>query len=512
MSQSHRTAPPRATPTSAHLQHLVVLPEDTVPPAQDKPDCRLAMLSFNDDQDQPLPILKLGFGQDELENAPHRRIQGKSKPLRIDASPDTRSVERRQSRNDLSSAQAQRDTPEASTVQLGKHQSRQTLGSEHLTTASIDCRPQVAEMVSFSADYPPSTTGSDMAAAAAAHSTASGTDALLESLGWLEESEDLDLKLALDDYNFDDGDENVTVSTKWDHLFGKHLSIAKLPFGHRASVAMPRPPTKKGLVRTSVAASLHTSVPSPPGHGHSRRRSRALSLITPNRQTVPDSTTFVDPAAAHYQDPDARMKLRVYLASANKFDEAVEFGFPSLEDASDKVHASGRKRAASQEERSSSRLGKLSPCAQDDEFPIYSDDDEASTMEPNSPRTPSTIMDNALLMKPMQASWDETRQSQGPKEDAHAPATLREMTLRMTLTRPDLRANEEQMYGWQKVSAEQKPYQIKDVHEPRLVASQVRRVHSKPSIERQLAAMDQEGPWANDEGVMKRLWNRVRRA
>ncbi|KAG5947455.1 hypothetical protein E4U59_001040 [Claviceps monticola] len=490
-------------------------PEDTVPPAHDKLDCRLAMLSFDDDQDKQLPILKLGFGQDELENAPHRRIQGKRKPLRIDACPDTRSVERHQSRTDLWSAQAQRDTPEDSTVRLGKHQSQQTLGSEHLPTASTDCRPQVAEMVSFSADYPPSTTGSEKAAdvAAVAHSTASGTDALLESLGFLEESEDLDLKLALDDYNFDDGDENVAVSTKWDHLFNKHLSIAKLPFGHRASVAVYSPPTKKGLVRTSVAASPHTSVPSSPGHGHSRRRSRALSLITPNRQTVPDSTTFVDSAAAHYQDPDARMKLRVYLASANKFDEAVEFGFPSLEDASDKEHASSRKRAASQEERSSTRLGKLSPCAQDDEFPIYSDDDEASTMEPNSPRTPSTIMDNALLVKSMQASWDETRQSQGPKEDiAHAPSTLREMTLRMTLTRPDLRANEEQMYGWQKVSAEQKPYQIRDVHEPRSAASQVRRVHSKPSIERQLAAMDQEGPWANDEGVMKRLWNRVRRA
>ncbi|KAG6047698.1 hypothetical protein E4U17_007415 [Claviceps sp. LM77 group G4] len=481
-------------------------PEDTIPPAQDKLDCRLAMLSFDDDRDQQLPILKLAFGQDELENAPHRRIHGKSKPLRIDACPDTRSV-------DLSSAQAQRDTPEDSTLRLGKHQSQQTLGSEHLATDSTDCIPQEAEMVSLSADYPPSTTGSDMAAAAVAHNTASGTDALLESLGWLEESEDLDLKLALDDFNFDDGDENVAVSTKWDHLFGKHLSVAKLPFGHRASVAMHRPPIKKGSVRTSVAASPHTSIPSSPGHGHFRRRSRALSLITPNRQTVPDSTTFVDPAAAHYQDPDARMKLRVYLASANKFDEAVEFGFPSLEDASDKVHASGRKRAASQEERSSSRMGKLPPCAQDDEFPNYSDDDEASTMEPNSPRTPSTIIDNALLMKPMQATWDETRQSQGCKEDtAHAPATLREMTLRMTLTRPDLRANEEQMYGWQKMSAEQKPYHIRNVHEPRLAASQVRRVHTKPSIERQLAAMDQEGSWANDEGVMKRLWNRVRRA
>ncbi|KAK5196777.1 hypothetical protein LTR16_006689, partial [Cryomyces antarcticus] len=33
--------------------------------------------------------------------------------------------------------------------------------------------------------------------------------------------------------------------------------------------------------------------------------------------------------AKHYTDPEARMKLRLYLASPQKFDEALEFGFPS---------------------------------------------------------------------------------------------------------------------------------------------------------------------------------------
>jgi len=36
-----------------------------------------------------------------------------------------------------------------------------------------------------------------------------------------------------------------------------------------------------------------------------------------------------DTDAAYYQDPEARLKLRVYLAFPQKFDEAVEFGFPS---------------------------------------------------------------------------------------------------------------------------------------------------------------------------------------
>ena len=43
-----------------------------------------------------------------------------------------------------------------------------------------------------------------------------------------------------------------------------------------------------------------------------------------------DSTVSIDAAATYYQDPEARMKLRKYLASPQKFDEAVAFGFPSL--------------------------------------------------------------------------------------------------------------------------------------------------------------------------------------
>ena len=38
---------------------------------------------------------------------------------------------------------------------------------------------------------------------------------------------------------------------------------------------------------------------------------------------------IIDPEAKHYQDPEARMKLRLYLASPQKFDEAIEFGFPA---------------------------------------------------------------------------------------------------------------------------------------------------------------------------------------
>lgn len=83
------------------------------------------------------------------------------------------------------------------------------------------------------------------------------------------------------------------------------------------------------------------------------------------------------------------------------------------------------------------------------------------------------------------------------------------MTLRMTLTRPDLRADEEQMYGWQKPSSA-KAHAHDGLAQPR---TYVKAANSKDSmsIERQFAAFDEENA-GGDGGVVKRIWNRVRRS
>lgn len=426
------------------------------PPAQDGVDGSLAVLPF-DNQDQ-LPRLTLGLDQDELDSAPHRRIEAKSSPLRIYARPGEGFV-----------------------------------------------KPKIANMVSFSADDPPTATGPDLTA----YTSTAGADSLIDSFRWLEESKDLDLSLLLDDYHFDLRNQDAATQTKRDPSFRRHLSISKLPFGNRASVTMSRPATKGTCSLSPAAASPHTSVPSSPAQGLARRRSRALSMITSNKQPAPNLWTFVDPAAAHYQDPDARMKLRVYLASAHKFDEAVEFGFPSIELVHDKEYARGYKKAASQQERSGSRLGTLLPFIEDDKSSTYTDD-EVSTTETDSPRTPE-IMEKPqpLPIKPVQQSRNE-KSPVSNVDYAQAPAASREMTLRMTLTRPDLRANEEQIYGWQKMSTGRKSSQIKD--EPQSPSSFSREGHSKESIEQRFAVMDQEDQLANEDGIMKRFWNRVRRA
>lgn len=83
------------------------------------------------------------------------------------------------------------------------------------------------------------------------------------------------------------------------------------------------------------------------------------------------------------------------------------------------------------------------------------------------------------------------------------------MTLRMTLTRPDLRATEDDIYGWQKSAADRKVHMRGDSLAP---IKSLREMTPKASIEQQFAAMDKENFNPHDDGALKRLWKRVRRA
>ncbi|EFY90971.1 hypothetical protein MAC_03087 [Metarhizium acridum CQMa 102] len=443
-----------------------------------------------DEEDRP--PLRLGFGQDELENAPHRRSQGNA--LRIYASPGNRLGRNRYASCDQLRGQRSRqsmilDATEESILRIGKRQPR----FESPSRSSTSPKPNPDRMVSLSADT--TTTAPDIKSTA---------DSMYESFRWLEEEEDLDLKLCLDDYHFNLRGEDVSAE-KHRPSFRRHLSISKLPFSSRASSTWSRPTTKDTSASPPLMGSPTASSPTSPILGHVRRRSRALSLISPNKQLVPDASVSIDAAAAHYQDPDARMKLRVYLASPHKFDEAVEFGFPSIEEVQSKENYPRRTRASLSRGQSTNATGKSNNSLEDDKSSVYSD--EASTKEPESPRTPE-IMEKPLSVKPVRVSQEKDDIS-NTAGYAQAPAACREMTLRMTLTRPDLRANEDQIYGWQKTSNGRKS-QARD--EPLSPVSATREGHSKESIERQFATMDQEDLLANDNGVMKRFWNRVRRS
>lgn len=189
------------------------------------------------------------------------------------------------------------------------------------------------------------------------------------------------------------------------------------------------------------------------------------------------------------------MKLRVYLASPHKFDEAIEFGFPSIDEVQDKENSV---RAGTHSRAEAHRLRTF---LEDDASSVYS---EASIAEPESPKTPETL-DKQLRVRSARVSQDPPTEHK--LDYAQAPASSREMTLRMTLTRSDLRAGDEQIYGWQKRHATRRSQTRNEPHSPPPFSSDG---NSKESIERQFAAMDQEY-LASDNGVVKRFWNRMRR-
>ena len=129
------------------------------------------------------------------------------------------------------------------------------------------------------------------------------------------------------------------------------------------------------------------------------------------------------------------MKLRVYLASASKFDEAVEFGFPSLQDNAQLPEARPKTNP-----RTTNDSGRTFFT---DDTPSLSNDDGDSN-DGLDPRTPEDAE-----FKPSRRSQmtSNDRQSIRPQAfrgvtEPYAQSTTfdREMTIRMTLTRPDLRS------------------------------------------------------------------------
>lgn len=109
-----------------------------------------------------------------------------------------------------------------------------------------------------------------------------------------------------------------------------------------------------------------------------------------------------DTRARYYGDSDARSKLRAFLASPEKFDEALEFGFPSVDSSHNDEH-----------------------------------DGSLQTTTESSSTMPQGPMDSGLGLPLHTKKIGNIARSITPDLDG------REMTLKLTLTREDLRAPEE---------------------------------------------------------------------
>ncbi|TGJ88168.1 hypothetical protein E0Z10_g552 [Xylaria hypoxylon] len=323
---------------------------------------------------------------------------------------------------------------------------------------------------------------------------------LIDSFSWLDEDDDLDLRLTLDDYHVDLKPSRPMTTSGPPSLFRRRLSVNKLSFG-RSSISS-RPGTRDS-----------SFVEQAPISQHSRRKSRALSLITPRHNPRP-SIASIDSAAAHYQDPEARHTLRAYLASPQKFDEALEYGFPA-NNAYPAVPSGGTPRRSQSFSRGlfMASSEKLKTFLADDNSSIYSQ--ETSIPDSESPRTPDTP-ENLHSIKPFQLPSHSASFPPNLSEGCGpGPTATREMTLRMTLTRPDLRSGQEEPYGWPNGLAPRCSSQPRPPSRPFRVDSPVlapdNKDPTKESMDQIFANIDRELS-SSSEGVVKRFWNRMRRA
>lgn len=315
-----------------------------------------------------------------------------------------------------------------------------------------------------------------------------------DNFRWMEDTE-LDLRLApFDNYHANlDGVVIPSSTSTRRPSFRRQMSVSGLPFGRISSASPPQSP------RTD----------SPPST-QSQQRSRAMSLILP-RHSPDASMASVEPNTAHYQDPEARMKLRVYLASPQKFDEAIEFGFPSLDEQLATENKENKPPARQSRDRTRP-TALTSPRTffddmQDAESMFF---DDKSDVESEAPRTPLETefgYPHPHARKTSQLSQARHKTSEdyshlGLKrptivkvQDGYGQASHREMTLRMTLTRPDLRADESAIYGMSKTPLQTVPLSW-DLEE-------------KEDLKGPLGGHDGWG-LPDRDGVVRRLWHKVR--
>ncbi|KIW17108.1 hypothetical protein PV08_04299 [Exophiala spinifera] len=262
-----------------------------------------------------------------------------------------------------------------------------------------------------------------------------------EGFRWLEDEPDLDLKI--DDYHSAIAETNrrtasISEPVKRTTLKKRTTSLSSLSI-------------RRGRASTSSARPIFDSTfdtPALPSKASSIKSS-SFSLRHLRSQK---SLSSLDPRATHYRDPAARMKLRLYLASPQKFDEAIEFGFPSVEDRSgwDRVRPMTSPHPRHEPNRTFFHDDTPSLSGDDSD----NEDDHHDTMF--DPRTPEEAVFYMHRPHPPPSSKLSIDGDGGvslrrpsfmrrrPEAYARGSTTDREMTLRMTLTRPDLRSPDEE--------------------------------------------------------------------
>lgn len=293
-----------------------------------------------------------------------------------------------------------------------------------------------------------------------------------DSFRWLDEDGDLDL--SLDEYHAHVADAATRKKSR--PSFRRSLSFSN----HIRKTLEITPISARGLPPVSQSRPL-TPLRTPESRPSSNHR-----FQHPPRS----STSSIDPCAQYYQDPDARLKLRVYLASPQKFDEAIEFGFPSLDQ--------NNKENIGPEPITPQPASPKSTLVNSDFGTFFEDDDGTMVGSPggsveNEP-IPSPVLIHRDASRPSieSSALLQRRQSWMPGAKG-VPQRLpgnREMTLKMTLTRPDLRTN-----------SPTAPASSKEKDDPLRLAE-------LPPADRSQSIWDSD---LDDQGMVRKMWRKLRR-
>ncbi|KAJ5260506.1 hypothetical protein N7478_012111 [Penicillium angulare] len=298
---------------------------------------------------------------------------------------------------------------------------------------------------------------------------------IYDSFRWLDADGDLDL--SLDEYHAHIADAATNKPfPRRRPSFRRSLSFSTHVAKHRQTASVPPrsiPPSHSLPPLAPVVN--HNSSSRPPSRHQSNSQHGSKS-----------STSSIDPSAQYYQDPDARLKLRVYLASPQKFDEAIEFGFPALDQDKENVAPDVNS------------LSPVSPVSISREYAgtFFEEDDgtmvgtpggsvvevPAPSMASQMRETPRPSIDTPSLLQRRQSFLPGSRS--GPQR---LPGN-REMTLKMTLTRPDLRT--------------ESPTSIPSPNEDPL------RLAALPPADRSQHIWDDLD---DEQGMVKKMWRRLRR-
>lgn len=251
-------------------------------------------------------------------------------------------------------------------------------------------------------------------------------DYSIDGFRWLEDEGDLDLQL--DDYH-----QAIAETARRTASLSGPVKRPSRRTGSLSSLSIRRGRSSTSSSRPQIEPTTPPALPTQSPH----IRSSSFSAKHIRSQA---SISSIDPRATHYQDPTARMKLRLYLASPQKFDEAIEFGFPSVKGRNQESYI--RPMTCPQPRPEANRTFFH------DDTPSLSGDDGDDVDDPDTlfdPRTPEESVfhmhrplhkgsiDGNLGLRPVSVR----RQ---PEAYGRAITADREMTLHMTLTRPDLRS------------------------------------------------------------------------